>query len=474
MDLSGYRVYRRVMGSGSWTYLTTTTATATSYTDTAPATGTTYYYEVRAHDKAGNQSSGSTDRPVATVDNPPPTAPGGLRISVGAGSVALSWEAVNGAETYSVLRATDPQGPFQRIAGFVSGTSYRDTSADIRTRLYYLVTALDAAGNESAPSDHGDTGEPDTIAPGQVTGLTAEGTTAGNALRWTAPSDDVVHYEVWAAPEGQSDPDGPDTVIGTSFNDMRATAGAAVTYTIQAVDAYGNTSPASEPVTATRPAPGDFTEPTAVTVTPRDSGTQLTWDRSADAAVYGVRVYRRTSTSAAWDRVGSTTANLFMDTEAKAGRAYYYVATLDAQGRESAPSDIVPVDRLTPATSTAPLPPVLTLSAPYTECTANDCVGRGGIGQVVTVTMSRPAGDDRVIGGYRWQVTGGLSQTVTTVTTDETFTYKPTAIGTHIVKVATMDVYGRFGASTELTFKVGSAPKPTPNTRTTNPVPHVS
>ncbi|MEV7340601.1 PA14 domain-containing protein [Streptomyces sp. NPDC093544] len=453
LDLAGYRVHRRLKGSSTWTELSTTTAT--SYTNTPPTTGDTYYYEVRAYDKAGNESAGSTDRGVTTLDRTPTAAPTGPHASVATNSVNLSWDTVDGAESYRLYRATAPLGPFQRIAGSVSGISYRDTSADIHTRLYYRVTTLDAAGNESGPSATADTGEPDTTAPGQVTGLTAEGTTAGNALRWTAPSDDVERYEIWAAPKGQPDLDGPDTVLGTSFNDARATAGTAVTYTILAIDAYGNTSPASEAVSATRPAPGDSAEATTVTVTPRDSGTQLAWDHAMDGAVHGTRIYRRTDTSAAWDQVGSTTSYLFMDTEAQAGRAYYYVVMLDAQGRESGPSDIVTVDRLTPATGTAALPPVLTLSAPYTECTANDCVGRGGIGQAVTVTMSRSAGDDRVVGGYRWQVVGGMSQTGTTVTTDDTFTYTPTAIGTHVVKVATMDVYGRFGDWANLTFKVG-------------------
>ena len=56
MDLSGYRVHRRLKGSSVWTRLTA--MTATSYTDTPPATGRTYYYEVRVYDKAGNESAG--------------------------------------------------------------------------------------------------------------------------------------------------------------------------------------------------------------------------------------------------------------------------------------------------------------------------------------------------------------------------------------------------------------------------------
>ncbi|NWF31212.1 hypothetical protein HW130_34130 [Streptomyces sp. PKU-EA00015] len=73
MDLAGYRVYRRLQNTSTWTRLATTTATA--YTDTPPATGMTYYYEVRAYDKAGRESAGTADRGVTTVDKTPPAAP---------------------------------------------------------------------------------------------------------------------------------------------------------------------------------------------------------------------------------------------------------------------------------------------------------------------------------------------------------------------------------------------------------------
>ncbi|MFE1838355.1 PA14 domain-containing protein [Streptomyces sviceus] len=74
MDLAGYQVYRRLKGTSFGTKPLTTT-TSTSYTDTPPPTGATYYYEVRARDRAGNTSGGTADQPVTTVDTTPPAAP---------------------------------------------------------------------------------------------------------------------------------------------------------------------------------------------------------------------------------------------------------------------------------------------------------------------------------------------------------------------------------------------------------------
>ncbi|MEU6069294.1 PA14 domain-containing protein [Streptomyces sp. NPDC047082] len=75
LDLAGYRVHRRLKG-GSFGSRPLATTASTSYTDaTVPKTGATYYYEVRAYDKAGNESAGTADQPVTTVDRTPPAAP---------------------------------------------------------------------------------------------------------------------------------------------------------------------------------------------------------------------------------------------------------------------------------------------------------------------------------------------------------------------------------------------------------------
>ncbi|MFE1838353.1 PA14 domain-containing protein [Streptomyces sviceus] len=449
MDLAGYKVYRRLKGS-PFPATPRTTTTSTSYTDSPPATGETYYYELRASDKAGNESGGTADQAVATTDRTAPAAPAGVRVSVVAGSVRLAWDPVGATDTYRVYRAATPDGPFQGISGALDDTSYRDTSADIHQRWFYRVTASDTAGNESGPSVTGDTGIPDTTPPAQIAGVTTEGTTAGNAVRWQAVGD-AEHYEVWAAPDGGSDPDGPTTVFGTSYNDQWAPTATAVTYRVQAVDMYGNVSPASEPVTATRPAAGTSATPVGVTGTPRDGSTDVAWDYNTDGALYGHRVYRRTTPSAAWTRLGdsTTTANRFSDPEAPQGTADYYVVALDAQGHESAPSAVVIVERATPATPTAPTPPAVELSAPYTECTANDCVGHGGSDVPLTVTLTH----DRLVSGYTYRF---IDDGEGFRTTDgSTITWTPPGPGFYVFEVRTIDRYGRAGAFTSVDFKVG-------------------
>ncbi|MGW4044669.1 PA14 domain-containing protein [Streptomyces sp. NPDC004721] len=66
MDLAGYRVYRRTPAQTSFG-APVATVTGTSFTDTT-AGGTTHLYEVRAVDKSGNMSAGTSD--VSVTGNP--------------------------------------------------------------------------------------------------------------------------------------------------------------------------------------------------------------------------------------------------------------------------------------------------------------------------------------------------------------------------------------------------------------------
>jgi len=108
-------------------------------------------------------------------------------------------------------------------------------------RKLYVHGEMELAGGTPAPPD-----EEDPTAP---TGLEATATTARVDLTWTASTDnvDVTHYQVFR--DGNS--------VGTpstaSFSDTGVTAGATYSYTVQAFDAAGNSSPPSEALVVTVP-----------------------------------------------------------------------------------------------------------------------------------------------------------------------------------------------------------------------------
>ncbi|MGP4013177.1 PA14 domain-containing protein [Streptomyces sp. 4N124] len=457
MDLAGYKVYRRLKGT-SFGSAPLKTTTSTSYTDsTIPKSGEQYLYEVRAYDKAGNVSAGTPDKAVTTVDATPPATPSGMTVSRLDASVRIAWQPVAGEVTYRVYRSTSPEGPFSEVSDWIPGTSFEDKpSYALYKTWYYRVTARDTVGNESAPTAIGTTDDIDLDPPAPVSTVQASGTTAGNNVWWHASTDaDTVKYQVWTRRLTEPEFTGPVIVTGTSWLDESAPVGSSVEYKVYPVDAAGNVALSSVSGRAIRPAAASIPAPSAVTAKPLDSATRVTW-KNPDAFVQGFRVYRRTAPDGGWTLLNDTltTAPTFDDTTAPKGYASYYVAAVNGEGDDSLPSAPATVDRLTPATATAPLAPGLALSAPYTECTANDCAAHGGTGQPFTVTMSRPAGDDRRIGGYRWHVMAFGDESGYPTTTDTSFTWTPATHGQYRVEVATVDVYGRVGPSSTLIFKV--------------------
>jgi chitodextrinase len=128
-----------------------TVGAVTTYTDTTAATGSTYSYQVRARDAAGNLSAPSNTVSIAVPvpDTTAPGAPSGLSAEVGAGGVTLRWLSATdnvGVTNYEVLRNTAP------LATVGAVTTYTDTTTAPGTSYSYQVRARDAAGNLSAPS----------------------------------------------------------------------------------------------------------------------------------------------------------------------------------------------------------------------------------------------------------------------------------------------------------------------------------
>ncbi len=136
--------------------------------------------------------------PNVGPDTQPPTVPTGLSATTSTGRVSLSWTASTdnfGVTGYNIHRATAPgvvPSAGNRI-GQSSTTSYTDVSFTTGT-YYYVVTAQDAAGNISGPSNEvrvvaaGDT-TPPTVS---ITSPTTGSTVSLNVTISASASDDVI------------------------------------------------------------------------------------------------------------------------------------------------------------------------------------------------------------------------------------------------------------------------------------------
>ncbi len=94
------------------------------------------------------------------TDLAPPVAPGAIQAVSGPGQVALSWDAVPAAASYEVWRSLVTGGGYEAV-GTTREPAFVDTSVRNGARAFYVVSALDAAGNASGRS-------PETAALPQV------------------------------------------------------------------------------------------------------------------------------------------------------------------------------------------------------------------------------------------------------------------------------------------------------------------
>ena len=154
--VTGYQILRAPGASGG-TFAQVGTSTTTSFTNSGLTASTTFRYQVRAIDAAGNVSAVSNTVTAATQsgggDTQAPTVPGNFRItSTTANSIALAWNAStdNVAVTgYQVFRAPGASGGTFAQVGTSTGTTFTDTGLTASTTYRYQVRATDAAGNLS-------------------------------------------------------------------------------------------------------------------------------------------------------------------------------------------------------------------------------------------------------------------------------------------------------------------------------------
>ena len=309
VGVTGYRV-ERCQGAGCTNFAQVGTPAGTAYNDTGLAASTTYRYQVRAVDAAGNlspYSSIATATTPAPGDTSPPSAPTGLAATAaGSGQVNLNWTASNdnvGVTGYRVERCQGAGCTNFAQVGTPASTAYNDTGLAASTTYRYQVRAVDAAGNLSPYSSIATattSAGADTTAPSAPTGLSGTALSPTRIdLNWTASNDNVgvTGYRVERC-QGSNCTNFAQvgTPTATNFSNTGLTANTNYRFRVRAVDAAGNLSGYSAIVTTRTLAP-DTTRPTAPTglIATAAGATRVdvNWTASTDnVGVTGYRVER--------------------------------------------------------------------------------------------------------------------------------------------------------------------------------------
>ena len=179
-------------------------------------------------------------------------APANLAANPGTATVTLNWTASAGATSYNVKRATTSGGPYTTIAPVVNTTSYTDTTVVNGTTYYYVVSAVNAAGESPDSAEVSATPRPSTqpVAP---TGLTAKATGKRKVnLNWkqsTSPS--VTQNKIYRSTISGGSYTLIDTIpAAISYNNAGLISGTTYYYVVTAVNSSGLESPVSNQASA--------------------------------------------------------------------------------------------------------------------------------------------------------------------------------------------------------------------------------
>ena len=279
--------------------------TGTEYALTELTEATEYTVRVTAVDAADNESERSivdTFTTLTTVDTEAPGVPTNVSATdVTQTGAKVTWSA--SADNVGVVGYNVYVGEGKVNDTPVTATEYALTGLTANTEYTVSVSAVDAAGNESAKSKAAifttleAEEEKDTEVPGVPTNVSAADVTqTGAKVTWSEATDNVgvAGYNVYVNEAKVNE----ELVAGTEFALTGLTEVTEYTVRVSAVDAAGNESARSEVATFTtleseKPAPEKPSAPTNVKVSEITHTTAIvTWEPAAERAMApGYNVY---------------------------------------------------------------------------------------------------------------------------------------------------------------------------------------
>jgi cellulose 1,4-beta-cellobiosidase len=253
---ASYTVKRATTSGGPYTAVATG-VTAAGYINTGLTNGTTYYYVVSAVNSAGESANSVQASATPVAGTTVPAAPTALTAVAGNAEIALSWTASTGATSYTVKRATTSNGPYTAVATGVTATSFVNTGLTNGTAYYYVVSAVNSAGESANSAQASATPVAGTTIPAAPTALAATAGDSQVSLTWTASTGATSYTVKRATTSGGPYTAVAPSVTATGYVNTGLTNGTTYYYVVSAVNSAGesvNSAQASAtPVAVTTP-----------------------------------------------------------------------------------------------------------------------------------------------------------------------------------------------------------------------------
>lgn len=207
-----------------------------------------------------------------------PSAPTALVAMAGNQQISLTWTASTGATSYHLKRATTSGGPYAQV-GSTTATGYADTGLTNGTEYFYVVSAVNTAGEStnSTPASSTPTAQASAV-PAVPAALAATAANQQISLSWTASSGATSYHVKRATVSG-----GPYSQVGApssnGFLNIGLVNGTTYYYVVSALNATGE-SANSNPASATPSSAPDVT----ITIDPTKTKPISKW-------IYGLNFY---------------------------------------------------------------------------------------------------------------------------------------------------------------------------------------
>jgi len=307
-----YRIMRKADDETSFTALAK--ISNTTYVDKTVKAGKTYTYTIRCMDDAGKYV-GNYDA-VGKSIQVSVKLQAEIALENTSSGIRLSWDAVDGAAKYRVMRKAEGESDFTALAK-IAGTSYVDKTVEAGKTYTYTVRCMDDAGKYFGSYDT--TGKSIKYEAKIEAEFTVESTAEGIKVSWNALNG-AAKYRVMRKAEGESGFSSLAKVTGTSYIDKTVEAGKTYTYTVRCMNEegkyIGSYDTVGKSATVTALIKAEFTVSNAA------NGVQISWNPVDGVAKY--RVMRKAEGESTFTALAKISGTTYIDKTAEAGKTYTY------------------------------------------------------------------------------------------------------------------------------------------------------
>ncbi|MDD2541636.1 MAG: fibronectin type III domain-containing protein, partial [Desulfuromonadaceae bacterium] len=233
---SSYNVYWSATPGVTITNGSKISGITSPFVKTGLSAGTAYYFIVTSANSVGE--SAASPQVKATTNAAPPAvtaAPTGISATGGANQVSLSWTAVSGASAYNIYWSTASGVTTTTGTKITSANnSYVQTGLAAGTTYYYIVTAVNSAGESPASV--------------RATATTNAPVAKQQTLSWDPVSGATSYNLYWSTVSGVTPANGTKIsgISSTTYTHTGLTAGTTYYYVVTAVNSTSESAASAQ------------------------------------------------------------------------------------------------------------------------------------------------------------------------------------------------------------------------------------